>query len=72
MQKPNDGNWFEDYVLQQVISISKECNINDAGMDFPVFLDEKKKINGFAHDFQLDIAFMRHYQAIRDFLYNVF
>ena len=55
------GHWLEDYVLQQVNKIAKDCAINDVGVDFPVLVGEGQS-QGHRDDFQLDVVFIRHYQ----------
>ena len=48
--------------MQQVNEIAAQCNINDAGLDFPVWVQEGHYTHGHEDTFQLDAVFMRHYQ----------
>ncbi|MEO1389813.1 MAG: DUF1887 family CARF protein [Cyanobacteria bacterium J06634_6] len=61
------GHWLEDYVLDQVQHV-KDQGITDYCIDFSICVGHEQYSraarNGqlYRDDFQLDVAFMRHYQ----------
>jgi hypothetical protein len=51
-----EGIWLEDYVLQQLNKIQKECSLDEVGMSF----DFPEKLNII--QFEFDVACLRGYQ----------
>ncbi|WP_063800801.1 PDDEXK family nuclease [Mastigocoleus testarum] len=51
-----DGEWLEDYVLEQVIKIAKDNSIYHWGQDFNI------PLSGTEKGFQFDVAFTRSYR----------